>query len=305
MSGTLLCITSMMPGRTCVIRDHHLTTCEGECKGCLPRPAETGHLCRGCWERFEAALAEAVELIVHLRSVEKGPTSIVPTRNAPGSRVLMPGSWMEADNLWGALVQIALVHARAKGVADPVWAPMYDGFSVTATLGDVALKVRELVGWLSANPVEVVSRAGGAEAGVEFYRKVQAALARFPLADRPQRLKPIRCRECQQFTLWKHPPLEYLDDVIVQCANASCGAIYDPSLASFDMLVLAEEATAEMSEDLRGQVRKLLDRVPAGLLAVRGMSESCSVGGHDRLCRSVNCVCGCHVQVLMEVGGVS
>lgn len=310
---TLLCITaSMEHTRTCTIRDHHLTTCASDdCKGCLPRPAETGILCRGCWERFEAALSVAVDLITHMRSIEKGPASIVPTRSAPGSRVILPGSWMEADNLWDSLVELALAYAESKGIEDPVWKPMYDGFSTTASLDDVALQVRELVMWLQVNPVDVVSRAGGAEAAVKFYRQAQRALAMFPIEDRAQRLKPIRCRECQQFTLWKHPPLVYLDDVVVQCANKTCEALYDPQLAGFDMLVLAQQISAEredLAADIAGQVSRLLAKPSAELLSIKGHSEACADGYHwgwsDEVlaCRNVACRCVCHERAVVDVG---
>ena len=44
--------------RDCKIRDNHVSTCEGECRGCLPRPAAQGHLCQSCYNRAEQALAE-------------------------------------------------------------------------------------------------------------------------------------------------------------------------------------------------------------------------------------------------------
>jgi hypothetical protein len=49
----------------CAIYREHLSECEGyderghDCRGCLPRRAEYGHLCHGCHRRFELMLTDA------------------------------------------------------------------------------------------------------------------------------------------------------------------------------------------------------------------------------------------------------
>lgn len=285
---TLLCITNDIPGRSCTIRGHHLSTCDGttkngqDCKGCLPRPAETGILCRGCWERFEAALSKATDLITHLRSVEKGPTSVDGVRTSTVVAPTFPASWQAADRLWVALAKIAIVHAIDTHGKEPLWRPYTSeavGFSMTATVPQVASAVRELTDWLRVHPEAIVSRQAGAEAAVEFFREVQRALAMFPLEERVQRLRPIRCRECQQFTLWKYPPLNYLDDVVVQCANPACHAFYDPQMAQFDMRVLAEQISRERSDlsaDIESQVSRLL--APRKLDEAHPVCPDCAQG---------------------------
>ena len=63
-----VCITNTdLPGiRRCTILGQHRVTCPdhegwaerpGTCRGCLPRLAEVGHLCKGCYERVVAAVA--------------------------------------------------------------------------------------------------------------------------------------------------------------------------------------------------------------------------------------------------------
>lgn len=271
---TLLCITNSIPGRACTIRGYHLTTCDGtrnghECRGCLPRPAETGILCRSCWERFEAALSTAVDLITHLRSVEKGPVSIDGVRTSTVVAPTFPASWQAADRLWVALAKIAIVDAKDTRGEEPEWWPytsIWSGFSYAATLDEVALAVRELVAWVNVSPESVVARMAGAEAAVEFFREVQRSLAMFPLAEDTKPLRPIRCRECQQFTLWRRPPLVYLDEVVVQCQNPACQAFYDPQMAQFDMRLLAEEVSRErsgLSADIEAQLARMLAPRPA------------------------------------------
>lgn len=73
---TLLCITNTMPDtRPCTHKNQHTIRCDGNqyrwnedrqreeatgrlCNGCLPRLAQKGHLCWGCWERVEQALTD-------------------------------------------------------------------------------------------------------------------------------------------------------------------------------------------------------------------------------------------------------
>lgn len=283
---TLLCITESMPGRPCTVRDHHLTTCDGktrkgqDCKGCLPRPADKGILCRNCFDRFEAALNIAVDLVTHLRSVEKGPVSVDGIRTATVVTPTFPGSWQAADRLWVALAHIAIEDAEARKAEEPLWpvfTSIWEGFSAFASLDQVAEAARGLTGWLGTNPEALVARTSPAEAAVEFYREVQRTLAMFPLEEKAQKLRPIRCRECDQFTLWKHPPLTYLEDVVVQCANPACMAFYDPAMASFDMKVLAEQISKERSDlsaDIELQVAKLL--APKPLDQVHAVCDRCA-----------------------------
>lgn len=73
---TLLCITNTIPDtRPCTHKNQHTIRCDGNqyrwnenrgreeatgrrCNGCLPRLAQKGHLCWGCWERVEQALTD-------------------------------------------------------------------------------------------------------------------------------------------------------------------------------------------------------------------------------------------------------
>ncbi len=255
-----------------------------------------------------------MDLITHLRSVEKGPVSIDGVRTSTVVTPTFPGSWQAADRLWVGLCNVAIVHAIDTRGEEPLWPSFTSesiGFSMTASIDQVAAAVRELVEWVSVSPESIVARTAGAEAAVEFYRETQRALAMFPVEEKMQKLRPIRCRECQQFTLWKHPPLHYLDDIVVQCANPACQALYDPDMARFDMLVLAQELSQQrpdVSADVEAQVAKLLAQPSAELLSLAGLSAACELGDHwtpdddERGCRSVSCRCDCHEHAAHEVG---
>ena len=292
---TLLCI------RGCTIRGHHLTACSWgqladelarrgtdnatvaavtaewvttrggvprECRGCLPRPAETGMLCRSCWEKFEDALGRAADLIPHLRSIERGPADLTAVRSAPGSRVILPPSWMEADNLWILLAGVAVAHAKEKRSAEPWWpsfTSIWYGLSSAASIDDVRSAVRDLADWVAAAPEDVVARPGAAAAAVAYYRGVQRALAMFPMEERERRLPIIRCRACGLDTLFQRPPLEHLDPIVIVCANEACKSEWDPQMATFDLRVYAEAVSREYPDrvaDLDREVRSALKPRP-------------------------------------------
>lgn len=250
---TLLCITASMPGRSCTIRDHHLSTCQWaetktgrECSGCLPRPAETGLLCRSCFTKFEAALSNSVDLITHLRSIDRGAQSLDGIRTQTVVQPSYPQSWQEADALWMLLWGVAIAHAFEKGIEEPArpyWTGPTIGFSFSATVDMVAIAVRGLADWIQAAPADVVARTTGAEAAVDYYRETQRALAMFPLQETPTAVKYIKCRTCQQKKLRYMPPLEYMDAIAIQCSN--CNTWWDPQFIEHDMKVLAQEIEEE------------------------------------------------------------
>lgn len=297
--SVLVCITNDTLGRGCTIRSEHLTSCvwgqlvdeaehtgkdlhdlvlqQGavfgvevrECRGCLPRPAETGLLCRSCWEKFEAALTVAVDVITHLRSVERGPSDATKVRSAPGSRVILPASWAEADSLWMALAGVAIAHAKGAHVDEPDWAPwtsIWHGFSQTATLDEVAAAVRNLIDWVQAGPQSIVSRAGGAEAAVRFYRTLQRAQHSFPMDEKPTPIRYLRCRRCEQFAVVDRPPLHYLEPRIDVCEN--CGFEADPQMREWDLKLYRVELEAAIAvAKAEREAREAKEREAAELAA--------------------------------------
>lgn len=273
--SVMLCISHSMPGRPCTIRGHHLSTCEWvasqtgrECSGCLPRPAETGMLCRSCYTKFEAALEKSADLITHLRSIERGSQSIDGVRSLTVVQPTIPQSWQEADNLWMNLWGVAVAYAMEKGIPQPerrYWTGPTIGFSFSATLDQVAVAVSELAAWIQASPADVVSRVTGAMVAVDYFRAMQRALAMFEMEERPEEVKHIKCRTCQQKRLMYMPPLEYLDAIAIQCTN--CNAWHDPQMIAFDMKVLAQEIEEEH--------KRMNDATDAGLCGTDEGAGSC------------------------------
>ncbi len=270
------CITIAMEHvRPCVIRqpstirdaDYHLDYCvDAQCTGCVPRPALEGMMiCEACYKKFTQAVSIAVDLITHLRSIERGAQSIDGIRSGALVSPSYPPSWQEADTLWGALED--LVRAARPDYWTEYRGPHYVGkigFSFSATLPMVASAVRGALDEL--HDPNFLNRASAAMAAVAFYRAVQLANRRFnfPLETaRPVPVKYIRCRTCRQMTLKWVTPLEQYDEVGIECANPMCRAWWDPVTALFDMRLLAQQMSdaGHATEAAEAEIAKML-RVP-------------------------------------------
>ncbi|CAN5422116.1 hypothetical protein BH09ACT9_BH09ACT9_00350 [soil metagenome] len=279
----LVCVTNDIPMRPCTIRGEHLDNCNGfvirtdyqtgivvqtdrVCNGCLPYPAERGYLCGSCAEKFDAALTVAVDLITHLRSTEQGAKDQTGTRSAPGSRVIVPASWMDADNLWCALWACADAFATDWGADGPerdVAASPSVGFNPLASIVAVRNVTEDLVAYVQAVVPNLIGKVDGAIAAVRFVAAVQTAKARYQFDIEPQKVHFIRCRSCQQMTLNRKPPLDYLDPIVIECSNDSCKALWDPRLVDFDLKLLRTEVQQAVEDRARRERIAARDRVRA------------------------------------------
>lgn len=102
------------------------------------------------------------------------------------------------------------------------------------------------------------------EIAMTLTREVETAMAKWPMSDRPHKVRYLRCRGCQQQTLKYYPPvlkaprgapmttvvvhdrgkfgnLE-LADVTVKCTNKECGAIESHDMFERDALLIELEA---------------------------------------------------------------
>jgi hypothetical protein len=273
--STLLCITNSLDGvRPCTVRGLHLSTCDGrnthggECVGCLPRPAETGILCRSCWERFREAMKVAVDLITHCRSIERGPQSIDGRRTTTVTQPSYPQSWQQADALWMRLAGILVANAADRSLPTPkfpYWTGLAIGFSFSASLDRVAAAVMQVVYDVETEPENIVARIGGAEAAVRFYRDVQTALARYPLEEDPKPVPHLKCRNCKQLSMETRPPLDYEEPLVYKCNRPGCGAEYDPQMKEWDLRLYR----TELEDAMRSTVEEAV-----GLIHVAGHSAT-------------------------------
>lgn len=114
---TVVCITNFMPEvRSCTVRDEHEDDCDGfeyawipkrhreeatgrECKGCAPRPAETGFLCGHCFKQATSALAGYPQLLHDLRGVERAVAKEGGGSSSAGPSVPLSGVDLTLEEL--------------------------------------------------------------------------------------------------------------------------------------------------------------------------------------------------------------
>jgi len=170
------------------------------------------------------------------------------SRGKPGPRLPIPSGRLAADQIVTNLSDVIVAHCKAARVPEPEWpkaVSIFDGFMPSATLGESVAAVSYLIAYVEE--VEgLTSRVEPAETAVGFTREVQRQLARFPLAEKPQRVPYLRCRECRRFAVLDMPPLYYLDARVHECRE--CGAKQDPLMREFDLRLYRMEVEAAMAE---------------------------------------------------------
>lgn len=257
---TIPCLTNITArSGGCRIYGEHRSDCRGiqydasghravKCTGCLPQPATRGLLCESCWLRFEAALDVAVDHITHMRSVERGPIPDgPPVHTAPGSRVIVPTSWLTADDSWAALHELAfrldeleLLQVRPRGTTPY-------GFGSRDSIEHVRDRVELAVDIVRAHGLDVARRDTTAQLAVGYYRQAQTALHAFPITEEARPIRYAKCRHCGLLTLERRPPLDHLDPITVLCLNPACQWEWDPHVVEVDLAAIRhdlEEAVA-------------------------------------------------------------
>ena len=179
----------------CVLTSQHRTDCEGRgCRGCLPRPAEEGHLCAWCWQRLLATLAEIPSLVVHLREISKpyaesGPMEINATPGDPALGSVLARAWLEADELksqvvsWGHAV-LDDCPAASRGPNASPW------------FGDVLGWMQPHLRWCATQPwIDVMLS--------ELSNDVSRLKATWPTPDMVEHTRhvPVPCPRCDQLSL--------------------------------------------------------------------------------------------------------
>lgn len=223
---SLVCVTNDHPDlRPCVIPGEHAVHCDRwatrwdrdleqrvstdqDCKGCLPAPAEHGVLCWSCWTKTLDALKVALDVITHLRSVDRAAQQDnAGVRSAAGWVLPVPSTWRAADDL------IVLL-----GHPEP-------GFPSDANVWEVDAIVERYLDRI--DPAQWVATFTGAEAAVRFNAAMHSALIQHPMEDYEHRVRNVRCGGCQQRSLLWKPPLLFQGEVRVECTNSKCGVVVD------------------------------------------------------------------------------
>lgn len=219
---SLVCITNDIPDlRPCTVPLVHAAHCDGwatrwdrdlgmrvstehECKGCLPVLAEHGLLCYDCWEKLRDGLEKAVDIITHLRSVDRAAqTDNAGVRGSATWQLPIPNTWQVADDLLMLL-----------GHPTP-------GFPSDANEWEVEAIAERYVDAL--DPDMWVATVEGASAAARFNATMYSALIQHPMEDYEHRVRNVRCWKCQHRSLLWKPPLMFEGPIRVTCTNPACG----------------------------------------------------------------------------------
>ena len=249
----LPCITNDIDDvRSCIVNGEHASNCDGqewqydreaecsyptanECKGCLPAPAEHGVLCYTCYEKTRDALKLALDMITHLRSVERAQQLDKNGVRAAATWILpVPNTWRMADEL------IMLLGHPAPGF--PSDATVFEIDAITERYLDLI----DVDSW--------VSRGAGAEDAVHFFRTMQHALAQHPFADVEHPVKNVRCNDCRQLSLVWKPPLEFDGPIHIECSTPECGFVVDPTLYAILAASQLDKVTSAIRETKAAQL---------------------------------------------------
>lgn len=88
--------------------------------------------------------------------------------------------------------------------------------------------------------LEAVAKFGH-EFALLLTREVETAMHKWPMSDRPHRVRFLRCRACELATLKYFPPREGGADMEIRCTNRECRAIEDPRNFAHDAALIMEE----------------------------------------------------------------
>ncbi|BDZ40806.1 hypothetical protein GCM10025865_01050 [Paraoerskovia sediminicola] len=203
----------------CTRRDDHLPTCEGECKGCQPRPAEHGILCQWCYQRLAEAVTHTEQLAAHLYETARllvisgtAYSEDTPTAGEPSERLILHPAWLAADELESDVASWVLLVLEEH---DP---PL---------LGPVASKQTN-VAWLE-NRLEWCSRQEWApDMRRELCSTIATLTARWPTEDsvQPPRSLDVPCPLCEQVSLVYAPPSFAGQPFAVGCQNPDCARTF-------------------------------------------------------------------------------
>lgn len=246
------------------------TRCDGTCRGCLPRPAEHGHLCPWCWQRLQSDIATAPALIRHLRTMAQPTAGARPSDNAggggdPAFGTILSAAVDAADELhaclasWAHLVleehpdgpqmrgpdETLTVRTSTVAVLDSDIAREYGPYLRRSTVEGIrhAQATVRLVAWLMPWLDWCAEQEWAGEMRREVASMTATTLARWPMGDTRTRPVPgVACPRCSLVGLTYTPPSWERQPFVVACSNPECGRVFaeDEWTRLVELLGLAE-----------------------------------------------------------------
>lgn len=263
MSEVLSC------ARGCTSRGRHLSDCPDQeaCAGCQPRTVEPGAvLCRACIGQTIRALLSLGELAVWIReNVERGSrgdskdVNVVAHAWAP----LSIDALTDLDEMVTTLATWTMlaVEEHPAGLKGPDWRGarvVPDSKRATETMGIVydgarvvGLRATEDVGvieiaaaWIKTHVDWFIAQPWADSWHDEITQCLRSAQAKWPQTVRARKT-PLPCPEveCNEMSLWWHPPAEEGQEASVICHNDACGRV----LTIADYYIAVRDKQAELN----------------------------------------------------------
>lgn len=106
-----------------------------------------------------------------------------------------------------------------------------------------------------ANLEDIANDDIGAIAARDFTREVETAMARWPIEDKPRKVRHIRCQKCAGETIRFTPPVGIWQPVKIACTEPECGREYTED--EFKTLVELVNAEITRTEKAIGSARRM------------------------------------------------
>lgn len=207
----------------CRITGEHRDICPGDCRGCLPRPAEHGTLCAWCYGRLTRDVADVPALISHLAQVSLGALSASGTAydaetfgaGDAAERTVLHSATLDADELWSLLTgwaQVVIEEHPNQPMRGPAASPWH---------GDVVAWIAPHLEWVA-----------GQEWAHEMRREMSEAIGRirhrYPTVDDVEPVKQLDmpCPRCNLVSLIYTPPRYAGQAFRVECTDPDCARVF-------------------------------------------------------------------------------
>ena len=226
----------------CVTRGRHLDSCSGkDCRGCLPRFASYGVLCRWCWNQLNGIVTDIPGLVEHLAEdaslVLSSPMGKAGGRRPPlaCSRMLYPPQLEAADEIvavFGTWVdQVVEEHPDGLRGPSPIgWRfsdallRVIDGEMFVQSpqrLGANQAAVDEMSRWVRPFLPWIAEHDWAPEMIADLRPLITTAAARWPWEERVHEV-PMPCPICSAWSLQYQPPVVPADPIVVTCSIPDC-----------------------------------------------------------------------------------
>lgn len=208
----------------CRITGQHQPGCDGDkCRGCLPRPADEGTLCRWCCGQLTRAVADIPATIANLRTIaqwgqdasSKPLSDDVHNAGDPALSIVLPAAWLDADEL------ASFIDSWAHVVMDEHPNQPMRGPNASPWNGDV-------VAWITPHLPWIITQDWAFEMVRDLTGHMATMRHKWPSADdvEPVRTIDVPCPRCGLMSMIYTPPRYARQAFRVECTDPDCARVF-------------------------------------------------------------------------------